>query len=149
MYTYIFGVTIISLQIGILATRHELVTYDIQHLNTCEQSFLKTPFLSETHYHQDFSKFMDQTKCLDLFSNFGKCYGCIALASKQCIFLLKNLAAISSHKICLIHLGLLTELCNINLRIGTSSMQNDVSILLFINFVIICSKWMSIIHSPT
>ena len=60
------------------------------------------------------------------FARFGLCYGCVASASNHCISILMNLSRIPKHKLCMIQMGLLTELCNTNLRIGTSTMQNEV-----------------------
>ena len=101
-------------------------------MKNIEQVYSDSNIPFENKSSDGFSNMIDQKTCLNLLPNFGKCYGCIARASKHCVNLLKNFAAIPSHKLCLIDLGLLTELCNTNLRIGTSSMQNEVSALVYL-----------------
>ena len=70
------------------------------------------------------------------FANFGSCYGCVACASKHCVSILMNLARNPIHKSYMIHMGLLENLCNTNLRIGTSRMQNEVFTLFCMLFVL-------------
>ena len=54
------------------------------------------------------------------------CYGCLSSATKHCITLLIALSRDFSIKNYLVGLGILSELCNTNLRIGTQEMQKEV-----------------------
>ncbi|KAI6653906.1 hypothetical protein LOD99_3082 [Oopsacas minuta] len=110
--------------IGVLAGREELVSFDRRHISfpprSTPISYIRT---QSTNTSEKDSISSENSR---FFSGFGTCYGCLALATKHCISILKELAKNASHKVSLIELQVLKELCNTNLSIGTSSMQNDV-----------------------
>ena len=108
--------------LGVLAGRKEIISYDLTFKCMTEGNF--SSFSGQTE------DYIFQVKCTSglshYFARFGSCYGCVERASKHCVSLLMNLSRNPMHKSFMIQMGLLTDLCNTNLRIGTSTMQNEV-----------------------
>ena len=105
----------------VLASRKELVDYDNK-----QKERVSSP--SSLVFRRDVRR---ESKVLtSLSSSSGRCFGCASATVEHCITILKALAMAPKYRTILCSYGLLRELVDYNLRIGTNHVRQEVRQLL-------------------
>ncbi|XP_054157835.1 E3 ubiquitin-protein ligase UBR4-like [Oppia nitens] len=104
----------------VLASRKELVDYDNKQKDK-SLTPSTTPRLNTRR---------DSKVLVSMSSSSGRCFGCASATVEHCITLLKALAISPKYRTLLCSYGLLRELVDYNLRIGTNNVRHEVRQLL-------------------
>ncbi|CAG2110651.1 unnamed protein product, partial [Medioppia subpectinata] len=105
----------------VLASRKELVDYDNKQKEKTSMPSNFTPRLGARR---------DSKVTASLASSSGRCFGCASATVEHCITLLKALAIAPKYRSLLCSYGLLRELVDYNLRIGSNNVRHEVRQLL-------------------